>query len=175
MARGRSIGVIGLTALFFLVGGIGCVVPGAVSYTAVNPPPHAFERRTPDSVEVFMGDGPTRPHVDVGMFQIQRGQDGSFTCIGAADLLTTMRRHAALRGCDALHIFHVEGTCPAYFGIMRGTCEMYTDHGPLPPAAPPLPEEGKPCPVGVGPGGGETQVCPDPLTCESRVCVSPYR
>ena len=53
---------------------LGCATPNAVVYSPVNTPPRAFVRRTPASVEMFVGKPPTRPHVDVGMFEVYQGR-----------------------------------------------------------------------------------------------------
>ncbi len=178
---------------------LGCATPNAVVYSAVNGPPRAFARRAPASVDVFVGKPPTRPHVDVGLFEVYQGRGDDDTGRSTEDMLGTLRLHAALRGCDALQVLGVELAGRHESRVVRGVCEMYTDpqaieaDKSLKPER--LPGEGQSCAVvGAGyeptlgssnaPGSGNASVtgpsyerggCPDPLVCVASVCASPYR
>lgn len=174
--------------LFVLGAGCGSYVSAnGAAYSALNPPPRAFVRRTPAEVDVVFRKSPLRPHIDVGHFEVvHRGvevvRDGVDET--AADMLMTLRANAALRGCDAVEVHDlVDGApgpcqtrrCASVRYVMTGTCSMYTDeaaqrtmHRP----APPLPGEGQPCLTGVGPA--RVGDCPIPLDCRKTRCVSPY-
>ena len=114
---------------------LGCAVPNTVVYSAVNVPQRAFVRRTPASVDVFVGRPPIRPCVDVGLFEVAQGRDDDGTRHSTEDMLGTLRLHAALRGCDALQVLGVEsartvgsaGHSRTYASAVQGVCEMYTD------------------------------------------------
>lgn len=156
---------------------LGCAAPNVVVYSAVNVPPRAFVRRTPDKVDVFVAKPPIRPYVDVGMFEVYQGRDDDGTGHSTEDMFRTLRLHAALRGCDALQILGVELAGRTYLRVVRGVCELYTDLQALETAKalPPqrLPREGGPCVVAVGPTNPPPN-CPDPLVCSNNVCTSPY-
>jgi hypothetical protein len=114
---------------------LGCAAPNMVVYSAVNAPPRAFVRRTPASVDVFVGRPPVRPCVDVGLFEVAQGSDDDGTGHSTEDMLATLRLHAALRGCDALQVLGVESahvvgsgrSRVTYRSVVQGVCEMYTD------------------------------------------------
>lgn len=156
---------------------LGCAAPNVVVYSAVNAPPRAFARRTSLSVDVFVGKPPSRPHVDVGLFEVYQGRDNDGGGHSTGDMLATLRLHAALRGCDALQVLGVEVAVRAG-RIVRGVCEMYTDPRAieadknLRPER--LPGEGQSCDEVPGPSG-ELAGCPYPLACADSVCASPYR
>ncbi len=156
---------------------LGCAAPNAVVYSAVNVPPRAFARRAPADVDVFVGKPPSRPYVDVGLFEVYQGRDDDGSRHSTEDMLVTLRLHAALRGCDALQVLGVEmAGGKQYRRIVRGVCEMYTDpqaieaDKSLTPER--LPGEGQVC--GVYPSGDPGE-CPYPLVCLSKICASPYR
>ena len=87
---------------------LGCAAPNAVVYSPVNTPPRAFVRRTPASVDMFVGKPPTRPHVDVGMFEVYQGRQNDGAGLSTEEMFVTLRLHAALRGCDAVQVMGVE-------------------------------------------------------------------
>src|SRR5450631_2617492 len=174
----RPGGWLAVMCLTTFAGVFGCAAPNVVVYSAVNAPPRAFARRSPASVDVFVGKPPIRPYVDLGMFEVYQGQDDRGTRHSTEDMLRTLRLHAALRGCDALQVMGVELAGKYQTRVVRGVCEMYTDPQAidadkhLTPER--LPGEGHPCPVTPGPSG-VTVSCPDPLICVADVCASPYR
>ena len=164
--RAGCLRVICLTAL---AGVLGCATPNSVVYSVVNAPPRAFARRSPESVEVFVGKPPVRPYVDVGIFEVYQGDEGDGSRRSTEDMLRTLRLHAALRGCDALQVLGVEsahtvtagGHSKTYGGVVQGVCEMYTDSQALEAdkslKTERLPGEGKSCgmipSVSNAPGG----------------------
>jgi hypothetical protein len=167
--------VIGLTIGTGLAGCVATTQP-TVAYSAVNQSPRAFVRRAPADVEVVVGKSPLRSHVDVGLFEVYQGQRPDGVWQTTQEMLDELRVHAALRGCDAIQVLGVELAGRAYWRVVRGACEMYTDeaaqHAALEPA-PPLPGEGERCPVTVGPNGNVV-ACPGLLICQADRCVSPY-
>ena len=160
---------------------LSCATWNPVKYSAVNPPPHPFVRRDPAAVDVTIGKPPTRPYVDVGLFEVYEGydSDGSWR-MSTEKMIASLRRHAALRGCDAVQILGLQlvGKSEAQSSRMvTGVCEMYTDEKVMRAASappPPLPDEGKPCVVPEG-GGYVPPPCPDPLICSHNTCASPYQ
>ena len=194
----RRTGWLTVMYLATFAGVLGCAEPNSVVYSAVNAPPRAFARRSPASVEVFLGRPPARPHVDVGMFEAYQGENDDGTGRSTEDMLHTLRLHAALRGCDALQVMGVELAGRRASRVVRGVCEMYTDPQALEAdkhlTAERLPSEGHTCvmaadrgtqcsdrgpaPPCAVPAAGSTAVpvsCLDPLVCLNSVCASPYR
>jgi len=169
---------------------LGCATPNGVVYSPVNAPPRAFVRRTSASVDVFLSKPPTRPHVDVGMFEVYQGRNDDGTGHSTEDMLTTVRLHAALRGCDAVQVMGVELAGREESRVVRGVCEMYTDPEAKEAAKTLTPErlpgEGRACAVvqadtvlppstSVAPSDALTG-CLYPLVCSAKgVCTSPYR
>ena len=179
---------------------LGCATSNAVVYSTINAPPHAFARRSPASVDVFVGKPPVRPYLDVGMFEVYQGHDDDGTGHSTEDMLRTLRLHAALRGCDALQVMGVELAGRTYLRVVRGVCEMYTDPQALEAdqhlTPERLPGEGQSCTMPADPtkalascsdrGPGQPcaspapgsnaplDSCPDPLVCLGSVCASPY-
>lgn len=175
MGRTSVLSVMGLTTC---VAAVGCATPNEVAYSTLNSPPRAFVRRAPGSVDVFAGKPPTRPYVDVGLFEVYQGRENDGSGHSTEDMLRTLRLHAALRGCDALQIMGVELAGKYLLRVVRGVCEIYTDpqaqqasKGPPPER---LPGEGQPCGVTPGPTGVPAD-CVHPLVCSNAVCASPYQ
>jgi hypothetical protein len=169
---------------------LGCATPNAVVYSPVNAPPRAFVRRTPATVDMFVGKPPTRPHVDVGMFEVYQGRRDDGSGLSTEEMFGTLRLHAALRGCDAVQVMGVELAGRHEWRVVRGVCEMYTDPEAIEAdktlRAERIPGEGKRCtPVptdtalppstSAAPSDALTG-CVYPLVCAGNgVCVSPYR
>ena len=169
---------------------LGCATPNAVVYSPVNTPPRAFVRRTPASVDMFVGKPPTRAHVDVGMFEVYQGRMNDGTGLTTEEMFATLRLHAALRGCDAVQVMGVELAGKEESRVVRGVCEMYTDPEAIEAdkalRAERIPGEGKACtPISAAtalppstsaaPSDALTG-CVYPLACAANgVCVSPYR
>lgn len=169
---------------------LGCATPNGVVYSPVNAPPRSFVRRTPASVDVFVSKPPTRPHVDVGMFEVYQGRKDDGTGLSTEAMFTTLRLHAALRGCDAVQVMGVELAGKEESRVVRGVCEMYTDPEAIEAAKTLTPErvpgEGRPCAVAQGHAAlpPSTSVAPSdaltgclyPLVCSAKgVCASPYQ
>jgi hypothetical protein len=162
---------------------VGCASPNWVGYTSVNPTPRPFVRRSAESVEVFVGRPPVRPHVDVGMFEVAQGSEADGTRLSTDDMIVSLRQHAALRGCDAVSVMDVQYIDRQERHLLRGVCAMYTDQQAAqtkPPPGPPLPGEGALCGLdphaSAGPMGTKAEVvsCDYPLQCEDQHCASPY-
>jgi len=162
----------------------GCATANSAVYSAINPAPHAFVRRDPAAVDMFVGKTPARPYVEVGLFEIYAGSDDNGQVRSTEELLGSLRLHAALRGCDAVQVLGVELAGKYYHRVMRGVCAMYTDAQAQEAASliavyKPLAGEGKACTQQSEYGGGinmpEPVDCTDPLVCANKVCASPYR
>lgn len=87
--------------LFFLFGALGGLTAcgHSLEYTPTNQPPRALAPRDPASVEVFSLTRPQRPHVEVGVFEIEQRSPAS---AGSPKMLEKLRARAARIGCDAL-------------------------------------------------------------------------
>lgn len=97
-----------------------------LQYSALNPPPRPLSPRAPDSVEVFMSARPTRPFVDVGLFEIEQMTPGS----GGTDaMIAKVRARAANLGCDALIIGEpserVQSVTGQHFGTVQSQGPSY--------------------------------------------------
>ena len=157
---------------------IGCAVPNRVVYSAVNQPPRPFQRKAAESVDVFIGKPPDRPHLDAGVFEIYQGKYDDASGRSTEDMIGTLRVHSALRGCDAVQILGIEIVGSRAVRVVHAVCEVYTDDHALhavstPGQVPPLPGENSPCTSASGESIAIT--CTDPLVCENQRCVSPYR
>jgi hypothetical protein len=155
---------------------LGCATPNSVVYTAVNQTPRALQRVSPESVEIFLGKPPGRPHVEIGLFEVYQGQNDDSSGRSTEDMLQTLRQHAALRGCDAIQVLGVELAGKYLSRVVRAACEIYSDdegqraaaaHHP----ATALPGEGRSCQDSNPSPGLE---CLDPLVCQKGRCASPY-
>jgi len=163
----------------------GCATANSAVYSAINPAPHAFVRRDPAAVDMFVGKQPARPYVEVGLFEIYAGSDENGVERSTEDMMGTLRLHAALRGCDAVQVLGVELAGKHYWRVVRGVCVMYTDAQAQEAASliavyKPLTGEGAACDPPPPATGGTLPPytpapCPDPLVCTNKVCASPYR
>lgn len=77
----------------------------AVSYAPIVHPSHPLSSRSVDSVEVFAVTPPSRPHKDIGIFQIVRGMGDDGTTAG---MIATARANAAQIGCDAILVTSID-------------------------------------------------------------------
>ncbi len=71
----------------------------SLEYTATNRSPRPLTPRDPASVEVYATTLPTRPHVEVGLFEIEQRTPASG---GTPEMIGKLRERAARVGCDAL-------------------------------------------------------------------------
>jgi len=171
-----------VTTLTIALAAIGCASVDNVVYTPVNESPRVLRTRIEESVDVFVGRPPTRPHVDVGIFEVYQGTTDSGSGHSTEEMLQTIRLHGALRGCDAIQILSVEVEGRYQNRVLRGVCETYTDERSardataLRPHAP-LPGEGQYCGDYTlsTRNPPETAQCFAPLVCESHVCTHPYK
>ena len=156
---------------------LGCATPNSVVYSVINAPPRAFARRSPASVDVFVGKPPVRPYVDVGLFEVYQGRDDDGSGHSTEDMLRTLRLHAALRGCDAVQVMGVELAGKTYWRIVRGVCEMYTDPQAQETDKHLTPErlagEGAYCVVGAADPNAPPVGCPD--VGYGQPCAAPVR
>ncbi len=99
-------------ALFTLLSA--CVTQ--VSYLPLHSPPHVLTERPESEVELFTESRPERPHVEVAVIEANDEVDGRQT---REEVLATLRRTAAERGCDGLVVLGSRG--------YRGTCIVYSE------------------------------------------------
>jgi hypothetical protein len=78
----------------------GCGYSTTITWTAAAPEP--LRPRPPESVEVFAGTVPARPHVSVGIIEVQE-VSGSYES-KSAELLRELKRAAGEQGCDAISL-----------------------------------------------------------------------
>lgn len=174
--RGGVAGIV--TGLTLSLLAPGCAAPDRVVYSQINRPGRALQRRSPESVDVYLGQAPSRRHEEVGLFEVYQGQSLDGRGHSTEDMFRTLRLHAALRGCEAVQLLNVElpGKIPSR--VVRAVCDIYVDEegrraADVLPPPPPLPGEKASC---MPPGSQQSLApCLDPLVCEDRQCVSPYR
>lgn len=163
---------LGTAALSLAV--VGCAAPNQVVYSTVNGPPRPFRRRPASSVEVLIGNPTSRPHVDVGLFEVTQGITEGAKRRSTEDMIGSLRVHAGLRGCDAVQVLSVELPGKGEWQVVRGVCEMYTDapaaSAVAPAPAPAFPSEGQAC----LPNDDLARACIDPMVCDNGHCASPY-
>jgi hypothetical protein len=70
-----------------------------VSATALNPSPRMLSSRSAKSVDVYSSGPPARPHVDVALLEVGKGDDGSS---GTSEMIERLRQKAADMGCDGV-------------------------------------------------------------------------
>ncbi len=144
----------------FAVGLLAC--GHSITWTPTNTPPRPLSTRNAASVEILTATVPSRPFVEVGLFEIEQDSPHSG---GTSEMITKLRARAAQVGCDALllggstervqsvttqHMGTVQASSPgmtngSYSGTgyssvntvrgHRATCIVYTD-APTPATAP---------------------------------------
>jgi hypothetical protein len=95
----RSFPRAGLLTLFFPLGACGGY---ATNITWTAPSPRPLSPRSPESVEVFAGTMPARPHASIGIIEVQENS-GSYAPRTRA-LLAELKRAAGEQGCDAISL-----------------------------------------------------------------------
>ena len=88
----------GLFGLF-----VGC--QNSISYAPIIHPNHPLSSRSVSSVEVFAVTPPSRPHKDIGIFQIGAGMGNNGTTNG---MIADARASAARLGCDAILVTSID-------------------------------------------------------------------
>lgn len=104
------------------------------SYTPLNPAPQAMQPRTPELVEVFSSSPPTRPHVDVGLIEVEYSGSASSRPDITTEIMQQVRKEAGARGCDAVHLSGYSARSPSEAGLLyepgartvHATCVVYT-------------------------------------------------
>jgi hypothetical protein len=100
-----------------------------VNATALNPSPRTLSSRSAGSVDVYSSGPPARPHVDVALLEVGKGDDNSG---GTSQMIQTLRQKAADMGCDGVVVGGMttrarSGHVPFDFGdrTVHGTCIVY--------------------------------------------------
>ena len=106
----------------------------SISYTHIGAPSPALVARPVDTVEVFLGTPPSRPHRNLGVLQVGRGpfsRDRSMN-----DTVQVARATAAAMGCEAILVTSIDvlggRSRPAN---VQANCLVYT----APPTCVPAP------------------------------------
>jgi len=95
--------------LLTLVAALGCAAMGcedSVSYTHIGAPSPALVARPTDSVEVFLGTPPARPHRNLGVLQVARGAFSPDRSMD--DTVQVARASAAQMGCEAILVTSID-------------------------------------------------------------------
>ncbi len=71
-----------------------------ITYSQLNPAPHAMKKRPPHQVVLFVGKRPKRAYVEVGLLEAQ--QDSVYSADDREAILRKMREDAGERGCEGL-------------------------------------------------------------------------
>jgi hypothetical protein len=79
---------------------VGCGYTTTITWTAPSPKP--LRPRPSESVEIFAGTTPGRPHVGIGIIEVQE-ESGSYDSKNQ-ELLRELRRAAGEQGCDAISL-----------------------------------------------------------------------
>lgn len=112
-----------LVAAFVLLLSSGCE-PIAVTYTGLNAPPHALGERAPETVEMYMTSGPTRPYKEVAVIKVAKRN----ALHSDADLINTLRTEGARHGCDAMLFTNQNKSIHGYVGdnvsVAQGVADM---------------------------------------------------
>jgi hypothetical protein len=86
--------------------------------------------RPPETVEVYSSSPPTRPHVDVALFEVTQTED--LTDRGTAFMIERLRERAGEMGCDAVLVGGMsehEGSHSLFDSdsrTLQATCIVYT-------------------------------------------------
>src|SRR5205823_3133780 len=80
----------------------GCIYETPVQYTPINHRPHPMPFRAPESVEVLTTVAPSRPHIDVGLLEIEQGVQED-----TPQMVARLRERAAATGCDAIVVMNL--------------------------------------------------------------------
>jgi hypothetical protein len=112
-----------------------CACGTRVSYIPTNSPPRALSARSPQSVEVFSSQRPSRAYVEVGLIETQ--QESMYSTDEPAVVFGRMREEAARQGCDAVIVLGsndaYEANANQYGGSgrtlrgYRGACIVWTE------------------------------------------------
>lgn len=179
--RPERVGGVGaVTAITVSLLTVGCATPNSVVYTPVNQASRTMQRRSPESIDVLLGKPPSRPHTEIGLFEVYQGHLDNGGGRSTEEMFYTLRLYSALRGCDAVQVLGVEMSGGnVRYRIVRAACDIYIDdealHAPhtVFPAKE-MPGEGKAC-AAADDNMSPYSPCPDPWICQNQVCVSPYR
>lgn len=118
----------------------------SVAYTHIGAPSPALVARPVESVEVFLGTPPSRPHRNLGVLQVSRGAFSPDRSMD--DTVQVARRTAAAMGCEAILITSVDMLGGRHRpSNVQANCIVYT----APPASPSTPA---PCPPPPSAAGG---------------------
>jgi len=133
----------------------GC--PAQVYYTGLLVPPHPLSPRRPEDVQILAVTPPTRPHTDVGLYQITSGIDAD----DSAAMIRRLRTEAAARGCDAILITSIDNQASKYAAPnVQASCVVYNQPAVPAPTAPAPPAAAAPTPAASTPTAAATSRAP---------------
>jgi hypothetical protein len=112
-----------LVAIVLGVFGLAC--GHSLEYTATNRSPRPLSPRDPASVEVYATTLPTRPHVEVGLFEIEQRTPASG---GTPEMIGKLRERAARVGCDALVVSEARERIQSVTTHHHGTVHQHGPH-----------------------------------------------
>jgi hypothetical protein len=122
-----------------LLGGCGTTI----NDLPLNAPPHMMTARSPESVEIFMTQRPSRPFTEVAMLEAQRAS--AYSGDGPEAVMAKLREAAAQKGCDGIIMNGANdatvgsttvnnGVGSGYVTTLKGyraTCIVYTTSAPV--------------------------------------------
>jgi hypothetical protein len=104
----------------------GCGTADGLTYVRINPSPRPLHRRAPRDVELYASAPPTRPHADIGLFEVAQG----FSRGGpnpVSEMFATLRVAAALRDCDAVVLSGTQSPSRYTPRSIQAVCVVFTD------------------------------------------------
>ena len=130
---------------FTLVAALGCAAAGcedSISYAHIGAPSPELVARPVESVEVFLGTPPTRPHRNLGVLQVARGTFSPDRSMD--DTVQLARATAARMGCEAILVTSIDMIAGRNRPRnVQANCIVYTappgagaTSGPCPPQTP---------------------------------------
>lgn len=152
-----------------------------VTFTPTNEPPQQMAPKAAAAVEVFMGQQPGQPYLEVGYFEAQ--QQSVYSSGSSKKILDKLRERAGKMGCDGIIVLGTadrvvgDNTGTATLKGYRASCFVYTADAAPPAsstevtaatAAPPAPPaQAQACVP------GSTQRCVGPGACQgAQACAS---
>ncbi|HNT00067.1 MAG TPA: hypothetical protein PKL73_24115 [Polyangiaceae bacterium] len=138
---------------------VGCT-PSKVRWEPRQPSPRPMERRAQSSVEIFDGQAPNRPNLEVGV--LTAGQSRPKSDAAASQLKAKFIKRAAEIGCDAIVIRDASGAVSSKGGALEAGCLMWTEDAPAAVAGTPS-----------GPNCTRDYDCQGEQVCNNGTCTEP--
>jgi hypothetical protein len=116
-----------------LAGSLSGCAHHAVHYTPLFAPPHPLAPRPVEKVELYLATPPARPHVDVGMLQVEMyafPNDKTAPAI-VQQMFALLKQKAAQVGCDAVLVTSIDRHASRHHSpSVQASCVVYNDAAP---------------------------------------------